>query len=112
MEEEKAEEGQQLSQTPVSGQARQWSPGPSISQAYEGLAEEPVRGSAWAEAMKRDRKKMSTLKADLGCACSKLFTGGGGGVRLPEIAGCGIFPVSLLPQQLTCVMVSVVLLTC
>lgn len=66
MEEEKAEEGQQLSQTPVSGQARQWSQGPSISQGCEGLAEGPVRGSVWAEAMKRHRKKMLTLKADLG----------------------------------------------
>lgn len=97
----------------MSGQARQWSQGPSISQGYEGLAEEPVRGSVWAEAMKRDRKKMSTLKADLGSI------GGRDEVRLPEIAGCGqacpkpgLFPVSLLPQQLTCVMVSVVLLTC
>lgn len=56
---------------------------------------------------------MSTLKADLGSI------GGRDEVRLPEIAGCGqacpkpgLFPVSLLPQQLTCVMVSVVLLTC
>lgn len=65
MEEEKAEEGQQLSQTPVSEQARQWSQGPSISQEYEGLAEGPVRGSVWAEAMKRDRKKLLPLRADL-----------------------------------------------
>lgn len=55
--------GQQLVQTPVSGQEVRWSQGPSASQGSEGQAEGPARGSAWAEAIgRKGKKKMSVSK--------------------------------------------------